>query len=410
MTRQRIDPRQAAALWIALIYLSIPLVRRVREAFTAQWPAELIGVGVIVTVVGALVISVLQLRRRQLRFRTIDTVWLIAVALVAVVWTSRLMGQPEEAVHFVEYGVLGVLLYRALADRLPDPTVYVAATLSGLLVGTVDELIQWLAPGRFWDFRDIVLNGGAVALVQIAVWRLDERPPHRVRATSVLVVCRLAASLVLLLTLCFAATPRRLHRLADHLPIPQRLFIGSDAICEYGFRHAIDDLTIFRSRLSLDRLVELDQSRAHVVAAELDASRGGGLAREGPSLVDDPFAYEARVHLFARNRNLHRARSREAGSADHRRLMTTAWRQNLILETIFANTLEQSSYGWGPRVRAEVEDAQDPEVFFDSRVAAHLITRLSEGQLRGLMLMLFAALVACDIALSKQSRPEASPV
>lgn len=410
MARHRLDPRIPAALWIGLIYASIPLVRSVREAITARWPAELIGIAVAAVVIGATAVSVLPLRRRQSRLRFADLAWLGGMAAIAVLWISRLTGQPEEAVHFLEYGVLGVLIYRVLAERVTDPTVYGATILVGLLVGTVDEFIQWLVPGRFWDLRDILLNTGAVALVQIAMWRLVARTPTRVGPSSIRLLCRLAAALVLALAVCFAATPQRLARLANHVPLPQRLASGTDAICEYGYRHAVDDLTVFRSRMPLAALSESDNSRSAEVARQLDAARSfRGPSKIIISPVDDPFAYEARVHVFARNRNLHRARKHEPGTVDHRQLMTTAWRQNLILEGFFANTLKESSYGWGPRVRAEVEDAQEPEAFFISRVGAHLITRLSEGQLRCLMVVLFAVLAACDVLFSRRSRQEAQP-
>jgi hypothetical protein len=85
--------------------------------------------------------------------------------------------------------------------------------------------------------------------------------------------------------------------------------------------------------------------------------------------------------------------------------MTTAWRENLILEKFFASTLEQSAFRWAPERRNAVEAAQDPDVFFLSRAGAHLITRVSEGRLRALLLALFAALVACDVFCSSRSRP-----
>jgi hypothetical protein len=410
MTLRRLDPRLAVALWIALIYTSIPFVRRLREAFASRWPAELIGIGVIVTVIGALVVAVLRLRRQQRHLSTLDKAWLIAIALVAVVWTGRLMGQPEEAVHFVEYGVLGWLLHRALENRLPDPTVFLAATLIGLLVGTVDELIQWLVPGRFWDFRDIVLNGGAVALLQIAIWRMVEAPPQPVAAASIRLVFRLAAIFVALMTLCLAATPQRLAGLSDRIRLPKRLVMGSDAICEYGYRHAIDDRTAFRSRLSLQELAKSDIDLAESVTTRIEAARMSRRhERAYSSPVDNPFGYEFQVHIFSRNRNLQRARRQETGSAEHRRLMTTVWRQNLILETVFTNTLTQSSRVWGPRVRAEVESAQDPKASFVSPVGVHLITKLSEVQLRVLMVALLAALVAGDVFLARRSRPEVPP-
>jgi hypothetical protein len=410
MTLRRLDPRIAAALWVGLIYASIPFVRQVREAFTTRWSAEPIGLAVVVILIGAAVISVIAFRRRQRRLSTADHIWLIAVTVVAIFWTSRLMGQPEEAVHLLEYGILGFLLYRALAKRFPDPAVYGAAVLVGLLVGTVDEIIQWLVPGRFWDFRDIVLNGGAVALVQAAIWRLVDRPPSRVGAASLRLLCRLAAALVCLLSVCLALTPQRLNRLADHFPLPQRLATGADAICEYGYRHAVDDHTAFRSRLSLHQLAKSDIAQAATVAGQLEAalmSRGQRRAFNSP--VHNPFGYEVQVHIFARNRNLHRAREQGPGSVVYRQFMTIAWREHLILEKIFGNTMAQTRFRWRPRVRAEVEGAQDPEAFFVSRVGAHLITRISESQLRLVMLALLAVLVTCGSYLSTRSQPEAPP-
>lgn len=401
MTQPRLDPRLTAALWIGLIYATIPFVRRVREAFAARWPAELIAYAVVAVVLGAALAAAIILHRRQTHIEVADILWLAGVAAITVLWIRRLMGQPEEAVHFLEYGVLGVLLFRVFEDHVQDSTVYLSVTLTGILIGTVDEIIQWIVPGRFWDFRDIVLNGGAVALVQIAMWRLVKRPAGPVSPSSLRLMCRLAAVQVLLLTVCTAVTPQRLNHLAGHLPLPDRLATGVDAICEYGYRHSVDDRTLFRSRMSVDEILRSDRDCAADLARDLQASRGrGGLTRSNISPVVDPFGYEIRVHLFARNRNLDKALVREPGSRDRRRQMTTAWRENLILESFFGNTLEQSSYQWSPRRRYEIGESQDPDEIFVSRAGEHLITATSEGRLRALMLMLFAALVACDVLVA----------
>jgi hypothetical protein len=203
-----------------------------------------------------------------------------------------------------------------------------------------------------------------------------------------------------------AATPQRLNRLADHLPLPDRLANGVDTICEYGHRHSADDRTFFRSRLASVELMRSDRHRAPALSLELDASRGrGGFTQSGSSPTSDAFGYEVRVHLFARNRNLNKAFEHASGSFGHRRHMTTAWRENLILEKFFGNTLEQSTFSWEPERRNEVEAAQDPEFIFVSRAAAHLITRVSEGELRALLLALFAALVVYDVIGATRSRP-----
>ena len=407
MNLRKLDPRIAATLWIGLIYTSIPFVRGLREFFAARWPVEVIAFAVVIIAIGAGGAATAILRKRQAHIGPADLLWLFGVAAVIVLWIRGLMGQPEEAVHFLEYGVLGVLLYRSFVARIPDSTVYVAATLAGLLVGTVDEIIQWLTPGRFWDLRDIILNGGAVALVQIVIWRLVTRPTTTVSRSSRRLLCRLAAGLVLLLTLCAAATPQRLSHLSEYVPMPDRLANGVDAICEYGRRHTVEERTVFRSRLSSAELVRNDRDRAPDLAREIDASRGSaGPARKNLSPVADPFGYEIRIHLFARNRNLRKALAHQAGSPGHRRHMTTAWRENLILENSFGKTLELSTYRWGSRRRKDVESAQDPDVVFVSRAGAHLITEISEGQLRALLLSLFAVLAACDVFGAIRFRPE----
>jgi hypothetical protein len=402
-------------LWITVIYTTIPVVRRLREAFVARWPAELIGYGVMVVVVVVTMAAMFGLRHRRPRLDPADSLWLLGVAATTLLWTRHLMGQPEEAVHFLEYGVLGVLLYRALRSKIPDATVFVASALVGIFVGTVDEVIQWLVPDRYWDYRDILLNGGASVLVQIAIWRLVPRSLFPISLSSLRILCRLVAAEVLLLTLCLAATPQRMAEVSRLFPSLTSPEVTDDVISEYGYLHRLDDSTFFRSRLPLDALAREDATRASEVAAVLDASRRtyGGWVHTYP-IVDDPFTYEARVHLFARDRNLALARKLAPHSPDYRDRMTTAFRENLILENFFGATLGHSSYRWPPNKRTAVADAHDAEAQFVSDVAKHLITRVGEKTLRVLTLSALIALFFCDLFLGRcaaiRSPPRSQPV
>jgi hypothetical protein len=98
---------------------------------------------------------------------------LLAVAAAFVAWALHLWlrpgAEPVEAVHLVEYGILGVLAARALRHHAADSGSLLAAGLLVALVGTLDEVIQWLVPNRFFDLRDVVINAGSGALVQIAL-------------------------------------------------------------------------------------------------------------------------------------------------------------------------------------------------------------------------------------------------
>ena len=414
MTRGPLLRWLAVVAWVVVIYTTIPLVRSLREFFVARWPAELIGIAVILVVVAVCAAGLIVLRRRRQRLPVADAALLLAVTAVLVIWTWRLMGQPEETIHFLEYGVLGVLLFRALHTGIHDSSIFVVGALIGILVGIFDEIIQWFVPGRYWDYRDIALNGGASILVQIAISRLAPASSPISRG-SLRRLCRLAAAVVMLLTLCLAATPQRVNRLAELIPALEYLGSGGEAISEYGHLHRLDELTSFRSRLSLGDLEREDGSRAGEVAAVLDASRrdyGDFLRRTSPAV--DPFTYEARVHLFARDSSAAQARKLTPGSPALRELMTTAYRENLILERFFGATLAISSYPWPPPHRAAVEGAQDETSVFVSKVGGHLITAVSEAGIRALLIGILIALVICDLALgysvTRRSPPESPPV
>ena len=68
----------------------------------------------------------------------------------------------EERTHLIEYGVLGVFIHEALAERarrgrrvLLSPLIAVLLTAA---LGAVDEGIQWFLPNRVFDPQDILFN------------------------------------------------------------------------------------------------------------------------------------------------------------------------------------------------------------------------------------------------------------
>ena len=115
----------------------------------------------------------------------------------------------------------------------------------------------------------------------------------------------------------------------------------------------------------------------------------------------DPFTYEARVHLFARDRSAAQAQKLTPGSPAHRESITAAFRENLILERVFGATLARSSYPWPPHRRAAIEGAQNETSVFVSKVSAHVITAASEAEVRSLLVGILVALVICNLLLSR---------
>lgn len=159
------------------------------------------------------------LRERDLLTETMWTIFAVAAGAVLVVvvrqrprWLELavlaafggayllailpLMARPEEALHFVQYGLVGGLFYAALVARRerlgtagaaagaetgagseaapatwlgwPGAAALVAFLLTGA-AGWIDEGIQHLLPERVYDLRDVGFNAAAGALAIAAM-------------------------------------------------------------------------------------------------------------------------------------------------------------------------------------------------------------------------------------------------
>jgi len=143
------------------------------------------------------------LRERNLLRLTIGFFFLLAIAWIAVwLWRRRpaprelvivagfalvylyvllSLDRVEERAHFLEYGLVGGLVYAALRERYANvlregneprgPLRFPALTalvITGLL-GWGDEGIQYLLPGRVYELRDVGMNVAAGLLIIAAM-------------------------------------------------------------------------------------------------------------------------------------------------------------------------------------------------------------------------------------------------
>lgn len=399
----------AVVVWIALIYTTIPFVRALQTWFTARWDKQLIGYAVVAVLVVAAVTVLLALRRLSSRPSLATAAWLVVVAAVYAWWAISLFGVPEESVHLLEYGVLGVLLYRALRPRIPDATVYLVAALIGLLVGTVDEIIQWITPLRYFDFRDVFLNTGSCALALVAVWKIEGASPLPVTSRSWQRAVRWTIAVVALFTLVLSTTPTRVQRWAVRFPGVPFLRSPDNAMAEYGYRHVVPEIGQFKSRLTIEELRAEDSARAGEVAEILgrypDTKYGRFLKKYPPS--SDPFAHEVRVHIFSRDRHLRERSQHIEGSRDSRHHASVALRQHQILERFFGNTLHNSVYDLPEATIQDLELQQLPAFLWASRTSRHLITWISERALRVALIVSLVVLAALDLWLGRRGRERA---
>jgi hypothetical protein len=195
------------------------------------------------------------------------------------------------------------------------------------------------------------------------------------------------------LALCLANTPPRVEWLVERVPALTFLRTNPDVMAEYGHLYRDPGIGVFRSRFDPTELDRLDRERGAEVAALLDRYPDhlyeSFLARFTP--VTDPFVHEARVHLWSRDRNADQALAASDPAA-----ATVAWRENLILEGSFGRCLAHSRSAWDPPRRAALANLHDPVLPFESKVAEHLITALSEGQVRGLLVAALLGVLALE--------------
>ena len=291
------SPRFAVALAAAAaIILSAPFVQQAFTAVGTAWAPQSRAIGVAATAlpVGiAVLIAVVRIRdRRPARY--------LAIASSLAFGTSYILINAlsfGESFHFVEYGLLAWLFYRALRQS-DDGSVILWPLLAGVLVGILDEWFQWFIPIRVGEAQDIVLD--AVAGVCGLLFAIGVEPPERLtvalRRESLGRVCFSSAATVVLFALFFLT-----------------VHVGHDV-------HDAE-IGVFRSRYTAAQLAVVARDRA-------------GRWRSRPPLVqrrlscEDQYLTEGLWHVQRRN---------QAWSAGD---VADAWRENRILEKFYAPILD----------------------------------------------------------------------
>lgn len=389
-------------LCILSIFLVVPIARTIRHFVETQWNVSLFGYSVLFVVICAFLFC-LYFLWFHLRIRTVSRyLWLAAVALFYVFFTLRLWKRPEEAIHFLEYGVLGFFLFHALRHHFHDKGVYFIAFMMGALVGICDETLQWMIPRRVWDFRDLGINALSVGLFLTAIWK-GIRPGLRQvhgRSKSVRIASYLFIAYLVLFGLCFSNTPPRVQRYTKALPFLSFL-LKEEPMSERIFKHKDPEIGIFFSRLEIEELKKIDAQRAGEygrIFEEWQEKRYQDFLNDFPA-YSQPFLNEMRVHVFRRNR-----RFLQAKNSDNERIrrenLFIAYKENTILEKYFKETLQKSPYRWPKkridRIEAEIEKSR----FYRSPVSAPPPIPFKEKTLWGMIILMSAAVIALNILMS----------
>jgi hypothetical protein len=287
-----------------------------RSAFPAHF-VVIVGAMVAAAVVTAIVTAILRIKaKRGARYGALAAALAIGIGYSLASRSGSADADAVEHFHFVEYGVITILFYRAWREQ-GDASAFVLPVLAALLVGTLDEWLQWFVPIRVGEMRDVLLN--LVAICCGLLFGAAIEPPaafsRRLRAESEARIGVAGAVVVLV----FAAFVSAVH--LGHLVDAEK---GSGNL----FREIAPEKvpgTFFRS---------------HYTSERLDALAADRIARwraEPPVVLrrfsqEDQYMDEGLWHI--------RKRNEDWTTGQYFR----AWQENLILERFFAPVLDTSSY------------------------------------------------------------------
>lgn len=311
----------AIAVSAGLVF-SAPFIGYARSWIRAQFPGQfvpIVGGAIAALALTAIVAALLRIReRRALRYGALAA----AIAGAVAYSLAEATGNPDVDVvqrfHFVEYGLITYLFYRAWRP-LDDPAIFVLPMLAGLLVGTADEWLQWFIPNRVGEMADVFLNG--VALACGLLFSLGADPPSTFTA-------RLKPD-----------SWRRIGRLGAAVVVGFALFFH---IVHLGHDVTDDEIGRFKSRYSRETLEALA-----VQKQEAWRTRPLPLVLQRVSR-EDQYMTEGVTHVQKRNEHL---------AAND---LAAAWKENRILERYYAPVLDTPSYvsrtghRWSPEQRADV--------------------------------------------------------
>ncbi len=313
----------AAAIAVsAALILAAPFIGQLRTAVRQMAGgnfATLVALVVALIVGMAVVYALARITdRRGPRYAALATALAIGVGYALFARTGNPEVDAVERFHFIEYGLITMLFYRAWRPA-GDGSTLVMPVLAGLIVGTCEEWLQWFIPARVGEVRDVLLNFFAIGCGLLFSLGLD--PPQRLSLAIGPVSKRRVAVLSAIALVVLGAFIHSVH---------------------LGYEVKDADAGVFRSRYTTEQLGELSAARSAAWASSppLTWSR---LSRE------DQYFSEGISHVQRRNETW-----------DEGNVMASR-HENLILEKYYAPVLDTPSYvssqghRWPASQRADAE-------------------------------------------------------
>ena len=141
------------SIYILFIYVSLPFFPAFIKVLRSFISKELLNI--LSLVVSVLFFLLLSLWIYKKKYKA-NHFLLIISPLLLLTFLSLSLDVWVERIHFIEYAVLGLLISRAVNLRTLHGIIATCCLI--ILIGVVDEIIQWFLPNRVGDMRDVIMN------------------------------------------------------------------------------------------------------------------------------------------------------------------------------------------------------------------------------------------------------------
>ena len=317
----------------------------------------------------------------RLKIRALPNyIWLLILTGLYIHLTLKLRNSPVEVTHFLEYGLLSIFIFRALIHHIKDKSIYFSAALIILLIGTLDEIIQWIIPGRVWNFKDVGLNVFSGGLTQLAIWQVigPKSISEKFNPISLRILTSLFAFCLIILGLCASNTPNRVYSYTKQISWLSFLQ-KEESMSEFGYKYNDPEIGILYSRISPLRIQKIDYQRgkeyAHILNKTVSMNYRRFLKKYNP--ITNPFLHELRVHIFRRDK--YYAKANEISDQNKKReFYLISFKENLILKKYFNKSTKNSVHYWDDDKVLKLDELIDKNKPYESAVSSNLFTSFSE--------------------------------
>ena len=143
--------------YVSFIYISLPIMPSIWKGFVSKVGSFAdYAAAIILVIFGSFIVFYLISKQKDIR----SFMWLAILACVYAFGLSRLE-LPIERIHFIEYGILSIFVFRALRHNIKNKSIYLWSGIAVFGLGLIDEGIQYVLPNRVYETRDVIVNGVA---------------------------------------------------------------------------------------------------------------------------------------------------------------------------------------------------------------------------------------------------------